>query len=80
MLGLLGEVEGDARVETALGVFACDEERLAGRLEGTMERGEELEGSVGEELVLCLLGDFGVDFDALDGHCFGCRCVEGICK
>lgn len=68
MGSLWWKVESNARVISTLGLLAGDEERLPGGLEGAVERSEEVEGAVGEELSLGVLGSLGVDLDAVD-HC-----------
>lgn len=65
--GLGWEVEGNARIVTALSIFTSSQQRLASGFKGSMKSGEEFEGTLSEELSLSLRGDIGMDFDAGDG-------------
>ena len=64
MGGLWGKVEGDARVILALGNVAGDEETLPCGLEGPVEGSEEGQRAIGENLGLCLRGEFRENVDA----------------
>ena len=71
--GLGGKVERDARVEALLGDGASSKKSQARRVEGAVEGGEELEGVLGKDLGLGLLGLLGEDLHACN---HGERCVE----
>jgi len=60
------EVERNARVVAALGIFASVEKRLAGGFEGSVESSEELESVLCEKLGLCFCSSLGVDLYACD--------------
>lgn len=66
MRGLRREVERLAGIEALLSGLTCNEEALAGGLEGPVEGGEVLEGVLGEDLCLRLLGQLCVDLNSGD--------------
>lgn len=66
MRGLGREVKGLPSVETLLSGLAGDEETLARRLECSVQRGEERQCVLSEDLGLRLLGVLRVDLYAGD--------------